>query len=1155
MTTHDASLEEGLFDFAADDTLAGFRLQRLEVFNWGTFHGRTYVLPLDGRNGLLTGDIGSGKSTMVDAVNTLLVPPGRITFNRAAGGERRERDMRSYVLGHYRSERTVEGSSSKPVALRAVGSYSVILGVFYNQGFEQTVSLAQVLWQRDAQAQPARFYIVADRDLSIREHFSNFGSDMKALRKRLRDLPQVEPIFDSFPQYSAAFRRRLGLKSEQALMLFHQTVSMKAVGNLTEFVREHMLEPFDVQPRIEALLSHFEDLTKAHEAVLRAKDQIARLSRIEEHLQRHHAAVHDQGRLRFARDGLQVYFAKLRADLLEESIKELSIESQGLEDKRVRFGEEERKQHAERDRLRQAIADNGGDRLEKLLAYKDEAETEKARRIERYNRYSAIAKKLDIPEPRNEEQFLNNRALIEQQRDQIEQETGKLQNDLNEQGVAIQTLRREHEGLADELESLAQRRSNIDAVQISMRRRMCDALGIEEERLPFAGELLQIRPGEEEWEGAAERLLRSFGLSLLVPSELYGQVSDWVDGTDLRGRLVYFRVRAEEEVSLDQDLDENSLVNKIEIKPESELSDWLLEQLKRRFDYTCCRTMDEFRRSRRALTRAGQIKGSATRHEKDDRHPIGDRRRYILGWRNDAKIQALQTELNTLEQRIAAEAVEYSRTQQRQRELNERKDQLYILSVVSEYTEINWSVLASRIEDITEEIRELQQSSDVLATLGSQLEGLEHRIKETRARLDKVSADLATVQERLRRANALLVEDQQTVDTAPQSWEEVATVVDEVAPQQPEQKKLTVDNAEKVQQELRSHLQTRIDAVDKQINRLVEQISGQMQDFRREYPSETLELDASVEAGDEFMELLRRLRADDLPRFETRFKTLLNENAIREIANFNAQLSKESGMIKERIEAINKSLESIEYEKDRYIRLEAITGQDPEVRSFQQELRNCTTGSVTGSEDDQYAEAKFALVKAIIDRFRGREGSTDIDRRWTQKVTDVRYWYSFAASERWREDDTEYEHYTDSGGKSGGQKEKLAYTVLAASVAYQFGLEWGEKRSRSFRFVVIDEAFGRGSDESARFGLRLFKELNLQLLIVTPLQKIHIIEPYVSTVGFVYNQDGKSSQLQCLSIEQYRAGREQHGAIDAADVAADTAAVPGRTDLSAEALQ
>ena len=186
-------------------------------------------------------------------------------------------------------------------------------------------------------------------------------------------------------------------------------------------------------------------------------------------------------------------------------------------------------------------------------------------------------------------------------------------------------------------------------------------------------------------------------------------------------------------------------------------------------------------------------------------------------------------------------------------------------------------------------------------------------------------------------------------------------------------------------------------------------------------------------------------------------------------------------------------------------------------------MRACTEGALSGNEEEQYTEQKFLQVKRIIERFRGREGTGELDKRWTQKVTDVRNWFVFSASERWREDDREYEHYSDSGGKSGGQKEKLAYTVLAASLAYQFGLEWGEQRSRSFRFVVIDEAFGRGSDESARYGLELFKRLNLQLLIVTPLQKIHIIEPYVHSVGFVHNREGRESLLRNLSIEEYQA--------------------------------
>lgn len=58
-----------------------------------------------------------------------------------------------------------------------------------------------------------------------------------------------------------------------------------------------------------------------------------------------------------------------------------------------------------------------------------------------------------------------------------------------------------------------------------------------------------------------------------------------------------------------------------------------------------------------------------------------------------------------------------------------------------------------------------------------------------------------------------------------------------------------------------------------------------------------------------------------------------------------------------------------------------------------------------------------------------------------------------------------------------------------------------------------------------RYGLELFRRMNLQLLIVTPLQKIHIIEPYVAGLGFVHSEEGRQSMLRYLSIEEYRAQR------------------------------
>src|SRR5699024_11175928 len=155
-----------------------------------------------------------------------------------------------------------------------------------NEGYDRHVTLAQVFFMRDTQGQPERFYIVADRPLTIAGDFAGFGDDIGALRKRLREAPDVEGHL-SFPPYGAAFRRRFGIQTEQALELFNQTVSLKSVGNLTEFVRGHMLEPFPVEERIRDLIKHFDDLDRAHRAVLKAKTQIAALEPLVADADRH----------------------------------------------------------------------------------------------------------------------------------------------------------------------------------------------------------------------------------------------------------------------------------------------------------------------------------------------------------------------------------------------------------------------------------------------------------------------------------------------------------------------------------------------------------------------------------------------------------------------------------------------------------------------------------------------------------------------------------------------------------------------------------------------------------------------------------------------------------------------------------------------------
>jgi uncharacterized protein YPO0396 len=890
--------------------------------------------------------------------------------------------------------------------------------------------------------------------------------------------------------------------------------------------------------RIEALIRHFDDLDRAHQAVLKAKRQVALLTPLVDDGQRHQTLTAEIQDWREARDQLRPYFARLKGELLDRRLDLLAEEAARLDAQIERLDAQRETERVEVGRLERALRDNGGDRLEELAAEIRRLEGDKVQRQKKSERFQELLARIDEAAPADEAEFLAQQQSIAQRADGLRERIADLDNREREEDFTFRKGREEHTALSDEIDSLQRRKSNVDAAQIRIRDALCAALAIGEDELPFAGELIQVSDDERDWEGAAERLLRGFGLALLVPDAHYKAVADWVDRQHLGARLVYFHVRPRK-AAPSAALHPQSLVRKLAIKTDSPHYEWLEHELRSRFDFACCDTGEQFRREARAITRAGQIKDPSGRHEKDDRSRIDDRSRYVLGWSNADKLRALREQREHLESRLALLAQRIDEIQQARNELRGRLEALSKLEEFTRFADIDWASLARQIAGLTEERARLEVASDTLQELGRQLKAAQERFGELELKRSDALGKRGEVKSKRETAQAMRDQAGSVWNDLPLNETQIARL-DRWRSQALGEHQLSVESCDNREQEVRKWLQERIDAEDKRLARLTERIVNAMRGFKEEFKAETAEMDVSLAALPEYERMLIGLKGDDLPRFEARFKELLNVNTINEIANFNAQLARERETIKERVDFINQSLQAIDYNPGRYIKLVASPSPDAEIRDFQQDLRACTEGAMTGSADEQYSEAKFLQVKAIIDRFRGREGLSDADRRWTAKVTDVRNWFLFSASERWRADGAEHEHYSDSGGKSGGQKEKLAYTVLAASLAYQFGLEWGAVRSRSFRFVVIDEAFGRGSDESAQYGLRLFQQLNLQLLIVTPLQKIHIIEPFVASVGFVHNEGGRDSRLRCLSIEEYRA--QKAGGMAEARAAGDGAA-------------
>lgn len=1104
--------------------LAGYRLRILEVYNWGTFDQRVWRIVPNGDTALLTGDIGSGKSTLVDAITTLLLPANRISYNKAAGAEAKERTLRSYVEGHFKSERNEVTGSSKPIGLRDQRTYSVILGVFVNEGFNEEVTLAQVFHQKDPTGQPDRFYVTAAKPLSIDPDFAEFGSDLAQLRKRLR--ASGAEVSNVYPEYAQQFRRMLGIQSEQALKLFLQTVSMKSVGNLNEFVRTHMLEPVDVSGRVGEIVSHFEDLSKAHEAVTRAREQLAALEPLVAAASAYDDALTQRTRFEHQRDAVRFYMAELRSTLLSEEISAYETERAQAGTELEDLDERETSLNGQRDALISERAGAGGDRIGELERLESEAHADIEQRRRKRGRYTELLDFAGLAPVADADGFAGaveaartqatsladcRRSLDEQHADQLVKRN-QLTDDISE--------------TMQDLDSLRGRRSNLPRNLLEVRSTMCHELRLDADRLPFAGELIDVVDEHVEWRPAAERVLRGFAQSLLVDQDLYAAVSDWVNRRHLGLRLVYERV-PHHRVALQARREQGGtvLADTLEVAA-GPFEDYVRSQLHRRAGHLCALTMQDFREAARAVTREGQVR-SGDHHEKDDRHRADDPRYWLLGWTNQSKIEALERHLHDLEADLATVTAALGEVDAERQDVRSREQALGALAEYTHWRELDVADAERREAEARDERERLLSGSSELAEIEGRLKSVEAAIRKLSNQQTDVQKRIARLDERIERSTAAQAEDSNAIEAFPADLLQLARAnYDELEAKLGNDLPARSVDCRAASERLTTDLQTHIDraavAQDKQRSEALKHMNL----VRNRWPEATTEMDTHIDARDEFRAFHDRVATDDLPTYEAEFKRQLNTETIRELAGFTNWLRRQREGIQNRVDRINEALSAIDYSPGRIIKLVAEPTPNQEIKQFQTDLRAATDDTLA-PEGDRYSEQRFEDVKRIIERFRGRVDHADADKAWTAKVTDIRNWFTFAASEQDKVSGEEFEHYRDSDGKSGGQKEKLAYTILAASLAYQFGLQWGVEKSRDFRFVVIDEAFGRGSDESTRYALELFAKLGLQLLVVTPLQKVHVIEPYVKAIGFVDNPQGSYSRVQTLTLEEFRERRAQ----------------------------
>ena len=1088
-----------------------FRMRRLQVHNWGTFNGLTEV-PIAERGFLFVGRSGSGKSTLLDAMSAMLVPPSIVDFNAAAReAERsgRDRNLVSYVRGAWADQQD-RGTGEIATQYLRKGATWTALVLEYRAGDGRVVSLVRLFWiagNGAAAADVRKHYLIAERPFDIARDLGGFDLDLRKLKQRLGDVHH----FDSFTGYAERFRHLLGIDNEMALRLLHKTQSAKNLGDLNVFLRDFMLDTPRTFDAAERLVSDFAELDGAHKSVVTARQQVETLlpaRALHAELKALNLQRADEETLKLGLDSFRESRLQL---LLEKRLQEIDVRNRGLQ------GEESQR--------RQALANHeehlaelelqrrqqGGERIEELEREQGRAQAEQDRRQSKREQARQAAAKLQNELPDDAHAFAALIARAQGELDNRQQAAAALDDAISERQAGKQDDTRRFADVRAELEAMERNPSSIPAPLQKLRSRMSEETGVPESALPFVGELIQVHEDQGAWQGAIERVLFGFAQSLLVEDKHYNDINAWVNRTQLGMRLTYYRVRRNE-YAIARSPSARSLLHKLELR-DSVFEPWLRRELGKRFDYECV-DAKQLRDVERGISREGQVKHPGDRFEKDDRSAIGDRRRWLLGFNNQEKLALFRREAQELAQRIAACDEDVARLRG-QRDLdNERRMACHqLVNVVWE--EVDVATAMQRLQDIEAALRELREGNTDLARLAQQIDQARADIvqarrtyEDTRVELIQLSRERDKLDSQRQRSRALVLPALGATQEAG-----LKKRLDLLGG-------LSLETLEAHMREISKGINESLAASQQDVHRVETQLVGCFRRFAQAWPEESGDFTASVASAEDYLARLARLERDGLPQHEERFFDLLQNQSKNNLLALQRHSAEARKSIGQRLDEVNASLEQVPFNRGTLLTIELSDRRLPEVLEFHQHLREVLSHHQT--EERDVAENQFAVLRELVKRLGSQEGE---DKRWRENVLDVRLHVEFIGVELDAATRQQVEIYRSGAGKSGGQRQKLATTCLAAALRYQLG--GADSQLPSYAAVVLDEAFDKADNEFTALAMNIFENFGFQMVVATPLKSVMTLEPFIGGACFVeisgrhdsgvllieYDEEGKRLKL------------------------------------------
>ena len=1107
-----------------------WRLARMQIVNWGTFCGyHDFPLDMDSSGAdacpvvMITGESGTGKSTLFDA-KTAVLQKYNVPFNAASNtvvrGRARsgsQRNLYSYVLGKQDDVYDEATGEERAARLRQTDTpqWSAIVLTFQDtQGALFAAARFYYLPAGGQEGDLKQYLLTTETDLDPRHLEHHLG---KSVNKRL--LEQVYPsatIHNTISGFLTTVYDHMGIgpdgDGDNAMKLHQRIQGGYPITDVDELFKELVIDEPTTYGFAAKALDAFDESESVWVQMDEVRRKIEALSGI-----RKAYANYDQSTNRLAlidslagggHDALALWFATRRTEVLDRALHQAQQDAASLETEesglRLRSNELRRELEA----LVREVSDKGGGSIDRLREDLVRCKTELRQRTIEQGHMCEVLDAAGRATPTTAQDY----AALTTEAKAFRETYDASREELREQAVRLEIETRDArtrgERLQRDLDYYHAHPVNITPEMAQARAAMARALGVDEEELPYAAELMDMRDGEDEWRLAACIGYHGLATQMLVDNDRLDDLSVAINELKL-GRRVSFRG-----VELRQryvaNPREGCLSSKMRVRDDSPFAPWIWAQLCDPVnDHECVDGPEQLGGDHAKIDREGQ-----TRKGRRGAHGYNERSTLIIGFTNKLLVRQLEDELRDVRQKLI-QLQEHARDiQERERLLEARNDAAKWL-LQHEFEQVDVESMRTRRVELERELRRLEQDT----TLRSLIE----RRDALQQTVDSLTGQIAV----LARDHERLMDEQEDLkDQRARCNRQIEELRSAGLSVGAEQEACAIELAAKFED---AHLEgtdggwrrlaLSYDMVEKnarkeaatersKAQRLQTIASSQLTDTFRAYHTTWLGEDDPTGIGvasyPDYLRMLEELEANHLNEPRDRWLRNLFVQTASSLVPLSDAFNKDLRDIHNRMRPINHIMERFDFGPDHGQLSIAVRDRHVlETSRLRSELSSWAA-MATNTRDEDLTERRHRELRHFMERLRTelqRRARGTLNTKSLVRITVVAHYPTDAQ----RPDNT----YSSLDAKSGGETQELIAFILGAALLFCLGRN--AQGLPSFSPVFLDEAFVKADEHFTQRAIRALAGLGFQVIIAVPTSKVQAVEPIASQyVCITKNREGHS---------------------------------------------